>query len=661
MNEDFGVTNEGFILKRLEEIKSSLEDGFISEFSDINLDAASVAGQLIGIFSKVYADYWEDSQDVYLSQYPNSASGISLDNAVQLNGLTRIPASRTTVIGVATGIEGTIIPAGGLARIPDAGDTFQVANTTVITRASSAQSIMQVITPLVAQAYTVLINGQSFTFVRPVIGFSGPIVASNTIDVRINNIQVPQITYATSSTATLNALGSAILVALPADVAAASVSGNELFLTPIVGRNIVVNSVNVAGPGSPTYVPSIGFPASSAQVAEHLSALLDQSTVVSSSWVPTTRQFTITTRNTRVPYALNFSSNLQALSVSSPVEYVALEYGPIAAPANSLTEILSPIAGFQSLNNFDAGNTGRFQETDAELRIRRARSLRSTGYATVEAIRSRLLQEVEGVLSVNIFENVTMVQSDSTITFSADFITGNSTQVVIDGNLLGTVNFATTSADMMNAINAIIQAYDEVATSTVTGANTIEVSFDSGQEVELEFFTTGGVSQPTYNIAGGLPPKSFEVIIEGGSDLDVAEKIWETKPAGIQTFGNTSVNITDSQGFTQVINFTRAIAKYISVNVEIVLNPQETFPSNGLSMIANSILAYGNSLGVGIDVFIQRVLAQVFLTPGVANAVVELGVSNNENEIPIVAANNIPIQYNEVSVWSINRINVSII
>ena len=111
MNQNFGVTPEGFVIKRLQDVKSSLEARFISEFSDINLDAASVAGQMVGIFSKVLEDEWENSQDVYLSQYPNSANGISLDNVVMLNGLTRLAATRTNVIGVATGIEGTLIQA----------------------------------------------------------------------------------------------------------------------------------------------------------------------------------------------------------------------------------------------------------------------------------------------------------------------------------------------------------------------------------------------------------------------------------------------------------------------------------------------------------------------------------------------------------------------
>ena len=73
---DFGVTPQGFKIMRLIEAKTLLENLFTNEFSEINLEAQSVAGQIIGIFSKVIADDWENLQDVYLSQYPNSASHI---------------------------------------------------------------------------------------------------------------------------------------------------------------------------------------------------------------------------------------------------------------------------------------------------------------------------------------------------------------------------------------------------------------------------------------------------------------------------------------------------------------------------------------------------------------------------------------------------------
>src|SRR5690242_4915671 len=103
----FGLTPLGFNAMRLADVKQALENAFIARFGDINLDPQSVFGQEIGVLSKSFADMWENLEEVYFSQYPNSASGVSLDNVVQLNGITRIPASQTVVVATCDGLEAT--------------------------------------------------------------------------------------------------------------------------------------------------------------------------------------------------------------------------------------------------------------------------------------------------------------------------------------------------------------------------------------------------------------------------------------------------------------------------------------------------------------------------------------------------------------------------
>ena len=71
----FGLTPQGFKSKRLADIKADLENQLLAEFGEINLDPQSLFGQQIGVYSKVLADLWENMEDVYFSQYPNSAEG----------------------------------------------------------------------------------------------------------------------------------------------------------------------------------------------------------------------------------------------------------------------------------------------------------------------------------------------------------------------------------------------------------------------------------------------------------------------------------------------------------------------------------------------------------------------------------------------------------
>lgn len=657
----YGVTPEGFKIKRLVVIKNELEDLFIGEYGDVNTDAQSVIGQIIGIFSKIYADQWENDQNLYYSQYPNSASGVSLDNVVQLNGLTRLPAERTSVVGVATGIENTLIPINSLARTPGNGEVFFSTANAFITRGNSVQNIVNVV-QVAAQVYTIVIDAISYIYALPTITFSGPIVSGNVINARINGVNIDPVTYAVSSAATLGDLASKILLKLPLAVASATVVGNTVELVPVLGASVFVNSLSITGGGAPTYSQVFRTPVSTTVIAQYLAAILNTSTKVSA--VSNVDNITITATDTDFPYSLNVGTNLTVTQVSSPVPFQAQTFGPIPVPVGSLTDILTPVAGWQSLTNFKAGVTGRFTETDVELRLRRINSLRLSGAATVEAIIARLLQEVPGVTSVIIFENVTMKQTPETVVFSNDFVSGNSIQVTYNGNIIGAVGFTVDQLTTITAVKDLILSQSEVATGTVGGVGNrqIDFTFNLFGEVKFSFSITGGVSQTTYAISGGRPPKSFETVVEGGSDDAVALKIWQTKPAGIETFGNVNnyngVPIIDSQGNTQQIFFSRATPVYLWADVTLVLNPQETFPVNGQQLVAEAIVAYGNSLGIGEDVFLQRVQAAIFAVPGIASSTVLLARTQEPTDTPTPVAADVIIGDVEISEWDISRITV---
>lgn len=66
--------------------------------------------------------------------------------------------------------------------------------------------------------------------------------------------------------------------------------------------------------------------------------------------------------------------------------------------------------------------------------------------------------------------------------------------------------------------------------------------------------------------ANGLPPHSFELIVSGGDDAAIARSIWANKPAGIETFGSTTVAVTDTEGVSHNVRFSRPTPKVINVN-----------------------------------------------------------------------------------------------
>lgn len=655
MTIDYGVTPYGFNQKRLPEIKNDLENLFIQEFSEVNLDSQSVIGQIIGIFSKVYADIWEVQSQVYVSQYLASASATSLDNLVALIGITRIQAQRTIVIGVATGNENTFIPINSLARIASTNQTFFSSQNAFITSSNSVQN-SALVTTATNQQYTVIISGISYVYSIPIITFSGNLIAGNIIQARINNINIPDVPFNTDNTTTLNDFLTAITNTLTA-VSGATIGANSLTLNTALGFQVIVNSVIISGVGAPNATITFDTPILN-DIAQYLSANINaNSNLASSLWV-SGASFQITALNTQNAYNLLVGTGLQIVSVSSPIIFLAQNIGVVPVPANSMTEILTPIAGWNLITNFDAGLTGRLIETDSELRLRALSSIRGLGLATVEAIRSRLLQDVMGVTSVTIFENVTLIQNDILVTFSIDFVALNNIQIFINSILIGTVIFSVDNLTTMSLIQGLIDAQVEVDTCTVQGVgnNELLIEMNPSYVVNINFDITSGMTQPNFIITGGREPKSFEAVVSGGLNADIAQSMWRSKPAGIKSFGNTTVITLDSQGNNQAISFTRATNKYIWVIATIVLNPQESFSGNGLQLVSDAILAYGETLGIAMDVLIQRVQSAVFSVQGIASVTIQLAETNSITDTPVYGSSNILIGETQISNFDLSRI-----
>ena len=72
---------------------------------------------------------------------------------------------------------------------------------------------------------------------------------------------------------------------------------------------------------------------------------------------------------------------------------------------------------------------------------------------------------------------------------------------------------------------------------------------------ELVHFSSNRKFERDYERA--LPSISVRLTIKGGKKKDIALIIWNLKPLGVLTVGNTKVKIKDSEGFTHKIYFER--------------------------------------------------------------------------------------------------------
>ena len=86
------------------------------------------------------------------------------------------------------------------------------------------------------------------------------------------------------------------------------------------------------------------------------------------------------------------------------VQAQATEFGPFGAAADTITKIDTPIYGWQTVTNELDAVPGRYEETDAELRIRRRNSTSTPGTNTIDSIYGALRQ-LSQVLQARVYEN----------------------------------------------------------------------------------------------------------------------------------------------------------------------------------------------------------------------------------------------------------------
>lgn len=89
--------------------------------------------------------------------------------------------------------------------------------------------------------------------------------------------------------------------------------------------------------------------------------------------------------------------------------FVAVDSGKIAVDANTLTQIETAVAGWETITNAAAGVVGQAAETNFELRDRYKASTTRKAISSVQAIEATV-RDVEGVLQVRVVENATSAQ-----------------------------------------------------------------------------------------------------------------------------------------------------------------------------------------------------------------------------------------------------------
>jgi len=116
----------------------------------------------------------------------------------------------------------------------------------------------------------------------------------------------------------------------------------------------------------------------------------------------------------------------------------------------------------------------------------------------------------------------------------------------------------------------------------------------------------------------GHPPHSVEVVARGGDDELVRDAVFGAVAGGIQPVGTNSGTVTDSEGGTHTVAFSRPTE--VPVYLDIVIATDSTFPADGINLLKATLADWGDAnLNMGDDVIQSRLYAPAFTISGITD------------------------------------------
>lgn len=154
------------------------------------------------------------------------------------------------------------------------------------------------------------------------------------------------------------------------------------------------------------------------------------------------------------------------------------------------------------------------------------------------------------------------------------------------------------------------------------------------------------------------PPHSIEIIVEGGSEDDIAKEIYNYKAPGINTFGDIEKTVLDNQGISHLIRFNRPKQVKIWLKITITKNTEQTWGENTPNEIKEIILQEASKINIGEDIILQKFIGAIYNN---INAIAYIDIKATTGETPKeYNNNNIVISAHENATFDISQIEVII-
>lgn len=173
-------------------------------------------------------------------------------------------------------------------------------------------------------------------------------------------------------------------------------------------------------------------------------------------------------------------------------------------------------------------------------------------------------------------------------------------------------------------------------TTAIASSASVESIYAALADLDLEYIRIR--DNDTGASIGKQPAGTIFVVVDGGTKNDIARRIYETRTAGVPTYGAESVTITDSKGYPHVIKFSRSSSQTIYVSGTFKRRAGANISSNDAAEnLRNATINYLNSLQPGQSVIWSSLFSPLMAsTPNIEIDSLFIGIAANPTGISTI-------------------------
>ena len=339
--------------------------------------------------------------------------------------------------------------------------------------------------------------------------------------------------------------------------------------------------------------------------------------------------------------------------MTGTVRATCSETGPNPASVDSLTFMPAIPTNVESVTNLQAATLGSNEETDEELRARRELSLAKAATPTQLGI-TTALRNMPSIASATVIVNDTDQEVDgrpphsfeayvsptseadlgqiSTLTFNREFVDGDSVEVFVNADSKGVIDFDTDNTTTMSLIANVIKTDVNILNASVGADTVIDIQGNSNVA-----YTCETIDKNSTGITS-----DFSVVVPNGDLINrVAQRIWDSKAAGIEAVGDITGQAVDINGSKHDVSFSTINPKPVFVKYTLKVEDVDAYDEGNNDTIAEALALFAQiNYTAGVDVLVWQLvtIAGEQNVAGVLGIKAETsidGFSYNELNVPI--------------------------